>query len=97
MTSWVGKIESIRGNNNRKEIVLYLKNWRMSELDVNLPSTRYIQTLIKDKTRVEIKLLTTDVSIGTIIWQDPDCLFLTDANAQKMSIYRHAIAFIKPL
>jgi host factor-I protein len=69
----------------------------MSELDVNLPSTRHIQSLIKDKTSVEIKLLTTDVLIGRILWQDPDCLFFSDPNEQKISISRQAIAFIKPL
>jgi host factor-I protein len=69
----------------------------MSELDVNLPSTRHIQTLIKDKIRVEIKLLTADVLIGRILWQDPNCLFFADADEQKISIYRQAIAFVKPL
>jgi host factor-I protein len=68
----------------------------MPELDVNLPSTRQIQGLIKDKISVEIKLLTNDVFVGRIIWQDPDCLFFAAANEQKISIYRHAIAFIKP-
>jgi host factor-I protein len=68
----------------------------MPELDVNLPSTRQIQSLIKDKISVEIKLLTNDVFVGRILWQDPDCLFFVDANEQKISIYRHAIVFIKP-
>ncbi len=68
----------------------------MSELDINLPSTRQIQSLIKDKINVEIKLLTNDVFVGKIIWQDPNCLFFADANDRKISIYRHAIAFIKP-
>ena len=69
----------------------------MSELDVNLPSTRHIQTLIKDKIRVEIKLLTADVLIGRILWQDPNCLFFFFFFKQKISIYRQAIAFVKPL
>jgi host factor-I protein len=68
----------------------------MPELDVNLPSTRQIQSLIKDKISVEIKLLTNDVFTGRILWQDTDCLFFVDASEQKISIYRHAIAFIKP-
>jgi host factor-I protein len=68
----------------------------MTELDVNLPSIRQIQGLIKDKIGVEIKLLTNDVFTGRIIWQDTECLFIIDANEQKVLIYRHAIVFIKP-
>jgi host factor-I protein len=68
----------------------------MTELDVNLPSIRQIQGLIKDKIGVEIKLSTNDVFNGRIIWQDTECLFIIDANEQKVLIYRHAIVFIKP-
>jgi host factor-I protein len=68
----------------------------MTELDVNLPSIRQTQGLIKDKIGVEIKLLTNDVFTGRIIWQDTQCLFIVDANEQKVLIYRHAIVFIKP-
>jgi host factor-I protein len=69
----------------------------MPELDVNLPSTRQTQGLIKDKIVVEIKLLTNDVFVGKIIWQDAECLFFTDAKEQRILIARQAIAFIKPL
>ncbi len=68
----------------------------MAELDVNLPSTRQTQGLIKDKIGVEVKLLTNDVFTGKIIWQDTECLFLSDANDQKILVYRHAIAYVKP-
>jgi host factor-I protein len=68
----------------------------MTELDVNLPSIRQIQGLIKDKIGVEIKLSTNDVFTGRIIWQDTECLFIIDANEQKVLVYRHAIVFIKP-
>ncbi len=69
----------------------------MPELDVNLPSTRQTQGLIKDKIGVEIKLSTNDVFSGKIVWQDSDYLFFSDANEQKILISRHAIAYIKPL
>ncbi len=68
----------------------------MAELDVNLPSIRQTQGLIKDKIGVEIKLLTNDLFTGRIVWQDTECLFIADASDQKTLIYRHAIAFIKP-
>jgi host factor-I protein len=68
----------------------------MAELDVNLPSTRQTQGLVKDKIEVEIKLLTNDVFVGKIVWQDPECLFFADANDRKTLIYRRAIVYIKP-
>jgi host factor-I protein len=67
----------------------------MPELDVNLPSTRQIQGSVKDKIDVSIKLLTGDVFVGKIVWQDPDCFFFTDANNLKTLIYRHSIAYIQ--
>jgi host factor-I protein len=67
----------------------------MSELDVNLPSTRQTQGFVKDKTKVSIKLLTGDVFVGKIIWQDPDCLSFVDGNDLKTLIYRQSIAYIQ--
>lgn len=69
----------------------------MLELDVNAPSVRQTQGLIKDKIGVEIKLATNDVFVGTIVWQDVHCLSLLDAQEQKILISRQAIAYIKPL
>jgi host factor-I protein len=68
----------------------------MSELDVNLPSTRQTQGLIKDKIEVSIKLITGDVFAGRIVWQDPECLFFADASDKKTLISRRAIAYIQP-
>ena len=68
----------------------------MSELDVNLPSTRQTQGLIKDKIEVSIKLITGDVFAGRIVWQDPECLFFADASDKKTLISRRSIAFIQP-
>jgi host factor-I protein len=67
----------------------------MPELDINLPSTRQIQGSIKDKIEVSIKLVTGDVFTGRIVWQDPDCVFFTDANDRKTLIYRQTIAYIQ--
>ena len=67
----------------------------MTELDVNLPSIRQTQGSIKDKIEVSIKLLTGDVFVGRIVWQDPECLFFTDGNDRKTLIYRQSIAYIQ--
>lgn len=68
----------------------------MSEFNTDLPSVRRVQTFTKDKTQVEIKLLTNDVLTGTVAWQDPNCLCLQDQNNQQVLVWRQAIAYIRP-
>jgi host factor-I protein len=68
----------------------------MSDFNSGLPSVRQIQTLIKNQTAVEIKLLTGDALQGKIRWQDPDCLGLTDTSDQSTIIRIPAIAYITP-
>lgn len=66
----------------------------MAEFQTGLPSVRQIQGFIKDKTEIEVKLLTNDVLSGKLSWQDPDCLCLRAAG-QETLIWRGAIAYIK--
>ncbi|MGL5807451.1 MAG: Hfq-related RNA-binding protein [Xenococcaceae cyanobacterium] len=42
----------------------------MSEFNTGLPSVRQIQTLIKDQQEFELKLITDDIIVGKVIWQD---------------------------
>jgi host factor-I protein len=69
----------------------------MPELDINQPSTRQMQQIIKEKSSLEIKLVTGDVFNGQLSWQDTDyfCLLLA-ANATKVIINKSAVAYIKP-
>ncbi|MDJ0796268.1 MAG: RNA chaperone Hfq [Calothrix sp. MO_167.B12] len=67
------------------------------EFDTALPSIRQVQNLIKDKNAVEMKLLTGDILTGTIVWQDPQCILLTQENGQKTTIWKQAIAYMKSL
>lgn len=68
----------------------------MSEFNSGLPSIRQVQTLIKDQTAVEVKLLTGDSLRGKLRWQDPNCVGLLN-EAEHMTIIRlQAIAFIAP-
>jgi host factor-I protein len=69
----------------------------MPELDINQPSTRQIQQLIKEKSRLEIKLLTGDVFVGEFFWQDPDYFCLTQADGNKYIICKTSVVYIKPL
>jgi host factor-I protein len=67
-----------------------------TELDTGLPSTRQIQTLIRDSTEVELKLVTNDLLTGKMRWQDIDCICLYDHYDQPTIIWRKAIVYLKP-
>jgi host factor-I protein len=69
----------------------------MPELDINQPSTRQIQQLIKDKSRLEIKLVTGDILSGELFWQDTDYFCLTQGDSSKIIVGKSAVVYIKPL
>jgi host factor-I protein len=64
------------------------------EFDTSLPSIRQLQELIKQSNNVEIKLLTGDTLAGKILWQDPNCICITDNNSQH-TVWKQAIAYMK--
>lgn len=66
-----------------------------SEFDTALPSIRQVQTLIKEAAIVELKLVTGDLLIGKIRWQDQYCLCLLDQNEQPITVWRQAIAYLR--
>jgi host factor-I protein len=68
----------------------------MSEFDTGLPSVRQVQELIKDKQEIELKLVTNDLLVGKILWQDINCICLTDGSEQSILVWRQAIAYLKP-
>jgi host factor-I protein len=68
----------------------------MSEFDTGFPSTRQIQEMIKDQKNVEVKLITNDVLMGKIRWQDPQSICLIDQSNQTILIWRQSLVFIKP-
>ena len=68
----------------------------MSEFDQSLPSIRQLQTLIKDKQEVELKLSTDDLLVGKIVWQDSSCICLVDHYSQQTIVWRHALIYLKP-
>lgn len=67
-----------------------------SEFDTALPSIVQVQTLIKQAIIVDLKLLTGDLLIGKIGWQDQNCLCIINENNQPTTVWRHAIAYLKP-
>ncbi|MFP5272094.1 Hfq-related RNA-binding protein [Coleofasciculus sp.] len=68
----------------------------MSELSTNLPSVRQVQSLIRDAQEVELKLMTNEIFMGRLRWQDQSCICLLDEQEQPIIIWHHAIAYIKP-
>lgn len=68
----------------------------MAEFETGFPSVRQVQNMIKDNQEVELKLLTDDLLVGKISWQDPNCLCLIDHYNQPTLVWRSAIAYIKP-
>ncbi|QKQ72302.1 RNA chaperone Hfq [Nostoc sp. TCL240-02] len=68
----------------------------LTEFDTTLPSIRQVQNLIKQTMPVELKLLTQDVLIGKVVWQDPQCICIADENSQQTTVWKQAIAYIKP-
>jgi host factor-I protein len=68
----------------------------MAELETGLPSVRQIQGFIKEGQEVEIKLLTQDLLVGQLRWQDAHCFCLNTLEGTPVIVWRHAIAYIKP-
>ncbi len=66
------------------------------DTDSGLPSFRQLQSLIQDNTEVEIKVITNDLLVGKIRWQDQQCLCLLDHYDQPTIIWKQAIVFVKP-
>ena len=67
-----------------------------NEFDPALPSIRQVQTLIKQASVVQLKLVTGDLIIGKLSWQDQNCLCVLDENNQTTIIWRQAIAYLQP-
>ncbi|HAC63975.1 MAG TPA: RNA-binding protein hfq [Cyanothece sp. UBA12306] len=68
----------------------------MDEFNTGLPSTRLVQTWIKDKQKVEVKLSTDQIVEGTIMWQDVQSVYITDDSGQSTLIWRQALVYLKP-
>ncbi|ABG50532.1 MAG: RNA-binding protein hfq [Trichodesmium sp. St2_bin6] len=67
----------------------------MSDFDTSLPSTRQIQTYIQEKKEVEIKLITNDLYVGKVFWQDPNCICLFGQYDSPILIWRQSIVYLK--
>ncbi len=68
----------------------------MTEFDTGLPSVRLIQKYIKDQQKIVIQLTSTEKITGQVLWQDSQCLCVTDESNQSLLIWRQALIYIKP-
>ncbi|WP_071828008.1 Hfq-related RNA-binding protein [Geminocystis sp. NIES-3709] len=67
----------------------------MTVFNTGFPSVRQIQNFIKNKTSVDIALTTNETLRGVILWQDQNCLCLSNNNKEKLLISHHAIVYVK--
>jgi host factor-I protein len=67
-----------------------------SDFDTALPSIRQVQSLIKRQIMVELKLTTGDVLMGKLGWQDLNCVCLIDDSDRATTVWRQAIAYLRP-
>lgn len=63
--------------------------------DIATPSVRLMQSYIREKQNLEVKLLTGDVLHGTLFWQDVDCICL-QKDGKNLTVWKQAIAYIQP-
>lgn len=67
----------------------------MTTFDTGFPSIRQIQSFVKNKTPLEIGLITNKTLEGVIQWQDENCISLITGSKEKILIWVHAIAYIR--
>jgi host factor-I protein len=67
-----------------------------ADLQTGMPSFRQLQTLIQSGSEVELKLMTNDLLVGKVRWQDDVCICLMDHYDQQTIVWKQAIAFLKP-
>jgi host factor-I protein len=65
------------------------------DFDTTLPSIRQIQRWIKEKTPVEFKLISGDLIIGKVFWQDHNCVCIVDGNNEQTTVWKQSIAYMK--
>jgi host factor-I protein len=78
-------------------ILTITNNMTTNQFDIGLPSIRQVQNWIKEKITVEFRLMTGDLITGRVFWQDHNCISVFNANNEQITLWRQAIAYMKPL
>lgn len=66
-----------------------------NQFDTGLPSIRQVQNLIREKTNVEVKLMTGDTLTGAVSWQDANAICVKESEGANTILMRGAIAYVK--
>lgn len=69
----------------------------MPTFNTGLPSVCQIQAFIKEKSNVQVGLITSQSTEGKILWQDENCICILEDGNEKTLIWLSAIAYIKPV
>jgi host factor-I protein len=67
------------------------------QLDTSFPSIRLVQTYVRDKAQIQLKLNDSTTVSGHLAWQDPLFYCMIDAAGKQILISREAVAVILPL
>ena len=67
----------------------------MAQFDTGLPSVRQIQGFIKDQQEIQMKLCTGELLTGKILWQDSECLCLSEHDGRSTLVWRQSIVYLK--
>ncbi|MEL6939044.1 MAG: RNA-binding protein hfq [Cyanobacteria bacterium J06598_1] len=63
--------------------------------DTDLPSIRQVQGFIREKTSIEVKLMTGDTLAGLVSWQDANAICVKGDGGENTILMRGAIAYVK--
>ena len=66
----------------------------MKDFNTGIPSTRWLQAMVQNKTTVNVQLTTGDRIAGRVKWLDPDCICLVASSGGEQLVWRQAIATI---
>ncbi len=67
----------------------------MTDFDTGLPSVRFVQKMIKEKTPIELKTLSNEVFQGTVLWQDVHCICLQGSDNRQSVLWKQAVMYVR--
>jgi host factor-I protein len=63
-----------------------------SEFDTSLPSIRLMQSYVKEKAAIDLRLNDGSTLSGRLLWIDPNFLCVVDASEKQILVRRNSIA-----
>ncbi|MDC0835864.1 hypothetical protein CKA32_000211 [Geitlerinema sp. FC II] len=66
------------------------------DLDTSLPSIRFFQEYVKNKTRLELQTTLGERLVGNLMWQDPIYFCFQNEEGHQYFVNRELVVYIKP-